>query len=260
MTTPHLTAQAAFVARFNLGAATGVELGPFDRPVFSRSAFPGVLYADVKDTAELRRLAATRPQRNPDNVVPVDFVLLDRPLDAVIPHGSMDFVFCSHVLEHVPDLIGMLQSVGRVLRPGGLFLIAYPDRRFTFDIDRPRTTVDQLRDRHARRITRPDPDTVREHMALCRQVHVGRLWQGLPDATGPRLFSAEHADKMALRARTAYVDVHCNVFADHEFAATVNGLAAEGLHPLGVADLVPTASPLNEFFVALRHGGADHPA
>ena len=42
-------------------------------------------------------------------------------------HGEVDLVWCSEVLEHVPDTVGFLSEVRRVLRPGGRLLLTVPD-------------------------------------------------------------------------------------------------------------------------------------
>ena len=48
--------------------------------------------------------------------------------DGTIPleHGSVDLVWCSEVLEHVADGIGLLHEIRRVLRPGGRLLVTVP--------------------------------------------------------------------------------------------------------------------------------------
>ncbi len=52
-------------------------------------------------------------------------LLLD---DAVIPagHGEFDLVWCSEVLEHIPDVSEALHEVRRVLKPGGRLLLTVP--------------------------------------------------------------------------------------------------------------------------------------
>src|SRR5690349_15749645 len=55
------------------------------------------------------------------NVPGADVRLLD---DGAIPleHGSIDLVWCSEVLEHIPDVGAALNEVRRVLKPGGRLL------------------------------------------------------------------------------------------------------------------------------------------
>ena len=41
------------------------------------------------------------------------------------PAGYFDVIYCSHVLEHVPDRIRMADEMVRVTRPGGLVYLSY---------------------------------------------------------------------------------------------------------------------------------------
>ena len=47
--------------------------------------------------------------------------------DAGLTSGSFDLVHMSHVLEHVPDPVRLLQEVRRVLTPGGRVIIEVPN-------------------------------------------------------------------------------------------------------------------------------------
>lgn len=72
---------------------------------------------------DLADAALERARRNvPDG----DF----RPLgeDNTIPlgHKSVDVVWCSETIEHVPDALGLLYECRRVLRPHGRLLITTP--------------------------------------------------------------------------------------------------------------------------------------
>jgi SAM-dependent methyltransferase len=60
--------------------------------------------------------------------------------------GSYDFVFSSHVIEHIPDPIGGLYEWVRVARR--LVVVVVPHRDRTFDAERPLTSVDELLERH----------------------------------------------------------------------------------------------------------------
>ena len=58
---------------------------------------------------------------------------------ATIPDGSQDFVIADHFIEHCQDPISALTIHFRVLKTGGILYMAVPDKRFTFDKDRPVT-------------------------------------------------------------------------------------------------------------------------
>lgn len=109
-------------------AARTIETFPFpleDRTVIDLGAGPGH-YARA-----MRAAGAT--------VVPVDLDVSEfnqpggPPGDELIadatalpvPSASVDGVFCSNMLEHAPDPLGVLREVERVLRPGGWAWISW---------------------------------------------------------------------------------------------------------------------------------------
>jgi SAM-dependent methyltransferase len=73
---------------------------------------------------ELAEAALARARRN----VPGADLRLVAP-DGSLPlgHGEVDLVWCSEVLEHVPDTVALLTELRRVLRPGGRLLVTVPD-------------------------------------------------------------------------------------------------------------------------------------
>ena len=61
-----------------------------------------------------------------------------------IGHGHYQFCISSNWLEHLANPLRAMEEWARVVRPGGLVLIAVPDRRATFDHRRPVTTLDHV--------------------------------------------------------------------------------------------------------------------
>jgi SAM-dependent methyltransferase len=64
---------------------------------------------------------------------------------ATVPDGSQQFVVANHFLEHCQNPFGTLQNIFRALAPGGILFMAVPDKRYSFDSDRPCTTLEHLR-------------------------------------------------------------------------------------------------------------------
>jgi SAM-dependent methyltransferase len=57
---------------------------------------------------------------------------------------SVDFIVANHFLEHCEDPIGTIENHLSKLRPGGVLFYAIPDKRYTFDFRRPRTSLSHL--------------------------------------------------------------------------------------------------------------------
>ena len=58
--------------------------------------------------------------------------------------GSQDFIIANHFIEHTEDPIGTIKRFLTVLRPQGILYMAVPDKRFTFDLERPLTSLEHL--------------------------------------------------------------------------------------------------------------------
>ena len=72
---------------------------------------------------EIAQAALDRAARNAPGA---DLRLLGGDGSLPLEHASVDVVWCSEVLEHVPDTAHLLLEVRRVLRPGGRLLVTVP--------------------------------------------------------------------------------------------------------------------------------------
>lgn len=61
-----------------------------------------------------------------------------------IQNDTYDFLLSSHNLEHIANPLRALKEWIRVIKPGGFILLILPDKRFTFDHNRPYTTFPHL--------------------------------------------------------------------------------------------------------------------
>lgn len=116
----------------------GIEIGAMHNPL-KVPRHVHVRYVDRVSAAELG-------QEHPDlrsKLVKVDIVADGETLDT-IPDSSQDFVIANHLLEHCQNPIGALRNMLRVLRKDGVLFLAIPDKRYTFDADRPVTPIEHV--------------------------------------------------------------------------------------------------------------------
>lgn len=83
------------------------------------------------------------PELNDHKLVNVD-ILDDGETLSTVRNGSQEFIIANHFLEHCENPLGTVRNHLRKLRPGGVLYYAVPDKRFTFDHQRPVTAFDHL--------------------------------------------------------------------------------------------------------------------
>lgn len=126
---------------YALLSGAGLEIGAFNEPAPLPEGC-GIRYFDVIDTATAR---ARFPEIDPRSLVEVEFTGdIDRGGLAQFRDGQFDFVICNHVIEHLANPIALLRELFRIVVPGGLVVLAVPDKRFTFDFERDLTSWEHL--------------------------------------------------------------------------------------------------------------------
>lgn len=117
----------------------GIEIGALHLPLVTpRSA--NVKYVDRMTVKELRQ---HYPELKAYSMVHIDIIDDGEKLEHIVSE-SQDFVIANHFLEHCINPIGALKNFFRVLKKKGILFLAVPDKRLTFDVDRPITKLEHL--------------------------------------------------------------------------------------------------------------------
>jgi SAM-dependent methyltransferase len=118
---------------------TGCEIGALHNPL----RIPPCARVKYVDRLSVNDLRVQYPELKDTPLVPVDIVTDGETLTG-ITDASMDFVIARNFLEHCEDPIGTLGNFLRVTVPGGILYLGIPDKRHTFDRERPLTTLEHL--------------------------------------------------------------------------------------------------------------------
>jgi hypothetical protein len=227
----------------------GLEIGPLDRPVLSKNKY-NVLYVDHAGREELIRKytwSATDETLYPERIVAVDFVWSGGTLASCLPEQRrFDYCLASHVIEHVPDILGWLRELAGVLREQGIVSLAIPDKERTFDHARATSRPADLVEAFIRRLKAPSARHVFDHITSVSPY-------GQP-AQPPSAALIDEALQHATAAETAgrYLDVHCYVFTQQSFHEVFECIARTGLLPFRLRRFFPTRAGANEFIVSLE--------
>lgn len=237
----------------------GLEIGPSYNPLLPKSEgynVETVDHATADDLKEKYRTIVGAVER----IEEVDHVSDGRPLsDQIGTANPYDFIFGSHVIEHVPDLVSFLQSCHALLKPAGDLVLAVPDKRFCFDIFRPLSSVGAVLQAYDEKRTRHTRATIFDHLFYYakrgpQDVWIEPTFQGLHLVHG---FDETLARTQAAVTTQAYTDAHAWVFVPASLCLIVDVLRESDLVEFYVGD-IRRSDGLNEqheFYVVLRKTG-----
>jgi len=248
-----MTREEKILSAINPATQLGIEIGPLNRPIVTRQ-MGKVRYVDHATTEELRLKYAQDTNVDVDQIVDVDYVWGEKQLPELVnDEVPFDYVVASHVIEHVPDLIGWLKEIHAVLKPGGILALAIPDKRYCFDYLRHPTAPAEVVEAYLLGNRKPTPRQIFEFHSRVA------FWQGqlgwsheVEPGELACLYTDQQAWELAHQASTdgKYHDVHCWVFTPYTFFQLLRSLIDLDLIDFKVAQYHETTGL--EFYVSLE--------
>lgn len=106
----------------------GIEIGALDFPTFKKEE-SSIRYVDNFTYEELLEKYRDSPVFNLPEIVRPDYVIKDLLEYENLPE-RYDFVIACHVMEHLPNPFGFIQTLMKIVNSGGKLFLTIPDKRF----------------------------------------------------------------------------------------------------------------------------------
>ena len=172
--------------------------------------------------------------------------------EAVAEGAPFQHVVASHVIEHVPDMLGWLRDVAQVLTWDGALLLAVPDRRYCFDVHRSPTTVGQVVQAHLDGDRTPSVRAVLDHFMRAVDLSAEQAWAGVQPPTQGLHPLDDVRRHLARQQAGDYVDCHVWPLTPRGFADLMDDLLALDQVDFAVERLTATRVGEQEFYATLR--------
>ncbi|MBN2714552.1 MAG: methyltransferase domain-containing protein [Deltaproteobacteria bacterium] len=251
ISTPQIERRRKFLKNYiTLNTGKGLEIGPYDRPIVMRGE-GDIKYLDYFRADELRQ-KKNAPQRVSDEVVELDYVIGGTGIGEAVD-DTFDYVVASHVIEHVPNIIGWLKDLAKILTLDGYIFLAVPDKRYTFDFARPLSTPGQIIENFRTNKQQPSYADVFDALRYHKQVKPKAAWTRRFDFDKlPYTHDLKVCHQHGRMATRQYFDCHCNVFTCESFLQIMSDLQALSLSPFKVEAHRPCEKPFNDFLCVLK--------
>jgi hypothetical protein len=229
----------------------GLEIGPSYAPVAPKAHGFKVHILDHTDRAGL---IEKYPANNHALIEEVDFVWNGEPYRELVGSNRYQWIIASHVIEHMPDLIGFLADCEGILEADGILSLVVPDKRFCFDRLRALTGIGQVIEAQGRMVS--SVGSVYDYFSSAALNGDLRLWNTNEDATLALMMPDAFAVTAYRRALAGHpYDVHAWTFTPTSFRLILQDLADLGLTVLREIGHHPTEG--GEFFATLsKQGGS----
>jgi len=239
----------------------GLEIGASHSPMFPKAGGFRVETVDHLPSEELRRKYRDMGV-DTSRIEEVDHVWRGEPLDELVrARGAYDFIFASHVLEHLPDPLSFLNACDSLLCERGVLVVAVPDKRFCFDAFLPLASAGDLLQAHLERRKRHPPGTLFDHAAYRAERRGQDAWRqrtlGPIELAGTTDEARREAERAASSAE--YLDTHGWQFVPSSFRLALRDLHAAGLTPMREVAFSDPRGQRHEFFVSMARRGPGCP-
>jgi SAM-dependent methyltransferase len=125
---------------FAYARGRGLEIGPGLQPQIRPAPGVDIRYLEQSPIEEWQQLYNRSGRFKVDDEIRAlcdRYIVGDGQRLDVVEDESLDFIFSSHVFEHLPNPLGTLESWGRKLRRGGHVIGVVPDCNNCFDLLQP---------------------------------------------------------------------------------------------------------------------------
>lgn len=237
----------------------GLEIGPSYDPFLPKSQGYRVETLDHADTETIRKKYAD----NASKIEDIDYVSDGGSIFELIGEkGRYDFIYASHVIEHVSDFIRFIADCEALLNDNGTLVLVVPDKRFCFDALRPLTTTGELLQAFHEKRKRHTPGQVFDFASSYVKKNATTIWvdtdldnMEIANTTDGALSLYEQA-----KLEESYIDIHAWRFTPSSFRMLVGMLRSTGFFKSGIVDVITNdSSPVYrfEFYVSLRKNAPD---
>jgi predicted SAM-dependent methyltransferase len=234
----------------------GLEIGPSYNPLLPKSLGYNVETVDHANADDLRSKYKSLAGAE-EKIEDVDYVLDGRSLLDTIGHSSRyDFIFASHVIEHVPDMVRFLQSCQELLKPQGTLVLAVPDKRFCFDVYRPLSSVGAVVQAYLDKRTRHTQETICDYLFYYAKRGPQDVWI---ESHTEGLHLVHGFDEVMRRMDEAsssprYTDAHAWVFVPESFRLIIDVIRRMGMIDFHIFDQRKYSGVTcrHEFYVVLK--------
>jgi SAM-dependent methyltransferase len=234
-------------------SGVGLEISPSYNPIVPKSSGRNIETLDHATAEELRHKYKDDPHVDISKIEDVDYVSGGGSIQQAIGKTRYyDYILASHLVEHLPDLLGFLKDCESLLKDDGVLVLAVPDKRFCFDVFQNLSSTGDLLQAHLEKRSRHSPGKLFDFIGYRAMRGPSIAWDSANRDPLAYEFNLDQAQSWFTTAQHSeeYVDIHAWRFTPSSFRLILHDLHQIGAIALREDKFHDTIA--FEFFLSLR--------
>ena len=248
----------------NLSKHLCLEIAPLCSPILPPS-HKNSRYLDIFSREELQAKFKDFNTVDVNSIINIHYVQKNnKPYKEIVGQDRFGLIIASHVIEHVPNLIGWLNNIDSILLDGGIVQLAIPDKRYCFDFRRRLTEMSDIIGAYLDNRTQLPPSLIYDFYMNAHNefindpvaLHAGNASKELIVKKEYHDIAYSFAANSLIEYKDVYANVHAWVWTPEVFVRQMKLLRANNLINLSIVDeeVVVTKHNTLEFFITFRKG------
>ena len=230
----------------------GLEIGASYNPLFPKKDGYTVKTLDHLSREDLCKKYQGDKNVDLAKIEDVDFVWKGEEYDKLVGEERFDWIFAAHLIEHVPNIVAFINDAATILKEDGVLCLVIPDKRYTFDMYRPQSSIASVIDAHVEQRKIPTLGSRFEYMFSYGSRN--QKTSSIENIVFPLLPHGDIKQTMLLTSDdSSYTDVHVWSFTPNHFRLLIEVLFQTKLISLREQCFHPSVG--HEFYITLSASG-----
>lgn len=248
-----MTLRQRRILRFCNIEGIGLEIGASFNPIAPKKEgfhVDTMDYMTRENLIEKYRSQRTTPTEHIEELIEeVDYVWNGEKYSDLV-EKKYDYIISSHLLEHVPDVIGHINDCYQILKEEGIYSLAIPDKRYCFDIFRKETTFEDMIQKMGA-VGYSDASII-DYVSNIVKNGEDISWDKLCTRKDfSHIYSEETIRKLISNPKEYDIDIHVSVFTPESFKKIMDELYARKIIKMPLV-YIDDETEYGEFFAVFK--------
>lgn len=209
---PENSLRSKYLLKNSNPESLSLEIGPLDKPILDTKKKINIfcdhlMEKDIKKKYKKKKISTYLDYKA---IIPIDNLLDEILLQR---RKKFKFVVASHMFEHHPNPLDLLQKLSKIMEKDSILSLALPNKNYTFDKSRPSSSIGDWIEWFHKKQDKPPYSCIFDSKLINYKKKLEKNY-----------LEKAYSDTKKIIKKNQYFDCHVSVFTPDEFVKIISSL------------------------------------